>query len=178
MNFSTATSRSRGLLVVGIFVGFVGSAPSQPDGDVTAKDFRMQALPHARVIVTDAYGLRHPVVVEVAATSASRTRGLMWRTQLAPGKGMLFVFPAEGQLSFWMKNTLIPLDMVFINVSGEIVDIIERCTPGSLSIREPRGIAKYVLEVPGGWASQIGLAPGLKVLLEGVRGIAVTEEHD
>lgn len=141
--------------------------------DVTAHDYEMPALPKARVILTDAFGGKHPVDSEVAATPNARTRGLMWRTALAEGTGMLFIFPHQYGLTFWMKNTLIPLDMIFFDESLAIVGIVERAEPKSLESRGPGRPAKYVLEVPGGWSEKIGLKAGLKVELQGVADVLV-----
>ncbi len=145
--------------------------------DVTAQDYVGPTLPRARVTLVDAFGFKHAVDSEVAATRDSRTRGLMWRTQLAEGVGMLFIFPAEEELNFWMKNTLIPLDMIFISKDRVIVGIAERAEPKTLSPRGPGNgkPAMYVLEVPGGWASKIGLRPGLKVQLDGIGSITATD---
>jgi hypothetical protein len=151
-------------------------SPSRPKPvvtDVTAQDYEMPALPRARVILTDAYGGKHPVDCEVAATPDARTRGLMWRTALPEGTGMLFIFPHQSGLTFWMKNTLIPLDMIFIDESLSIVGIVERAEPKSLEARGPRAPAKYVLEVPGGWAEKIGLKSGLKVEIQGTADVRV-----
>lgn len=139
--------------------------------DITAQDYVMPALPLARVTLSDAYGGKHAVKAEVAATRDARTRGLMWRTALAEGDGMLFLFPLEDLLSFWMKNTLIPLDMVFIDSSWTIVGIVERAAPRTLDSRGPGVPAQYVLEVPAGWSAKIGLKPGLKVQAEGLAGL-------
>jgi uncharacterized membrane protein (UPF0127 family) len=148
-------------------------APPVVQGDVTAEDYEMPALPRARVVLTDAYGGKHPVDSEVAATPEARTRGLMWRTQLAAGAGMLFIFPRQQPLTFWMKNTLIPLDMIFFDEALTIVGIEESAVPRTLSSRGPGAPAKYVLEVPGGWSARVGLRPGLKVELLGVADLAV-----
>jgi uncharacterized membrane protein (UPF0127 family) len=145
--------------------------------DVTAQDYVGPTLPKARVTLVDAFGFKHAVDSEVAATRDSRTRGLMWRTQLAEGVGMLFIFPVEEELNFWMKNTLIPLDMIFISKERVIVGISERAEPKTLNPRGPGNgkPAMYVLEVPGGWASKVGLRPGLKVQLDGVGAIVATD---
>jgi uncharacterized membrane protein (UPF0127 family) len=121
----------------------------------------------ARVIVEARRGGAHPVAVEVVRTDADRARGLMYRTALAEGAGMLFVFEETGEHAFWMKNTLIPLDMIFIDDSGRVTGVVERATPGSL---EPRsgGPSRYVLEVNGGWAAARGVAAGDQVRFEGV----------
>jgi uncharacterized protein len=139
--------------------------------DVTAADYVLPALPHARVVLTDAYGATHAVDAEVAYTREARTRGLMWRTALADGAGMLFIFPEEETLNFWMKNTLIPLDMIFVAADRTIVGVVERAEPRTLSPRGPDRDAQYVLEVPGGWVAKVGLRPGLKVRFDGIAGL-------
>lgn len=140
--------------------------------DVTAQDYVMPKLPQARVTLVDAFGGKHVVEVEVAATRDQRTRGLMWRTELAEGRGMLFVFPNESQLSFWMKNTLIPLDMIFIRSDFSIAGIVERAEPRTMVSRSPgRQQSMYVLEVPAGWSEKVGLKNGLKVTIDGLRGL-------
>jgi uncharacterized membrane protein (UPF0127 family) len=123
-------------------------------------------------VLADAFGGKHAVKVEIAATRDARTRGLMWRTSLADGEGMLFIFPQDDLLTFWMKNTLIPLDMIFIDSAQRIVGIVENAEPRSLESRGPGQLARYVLEVPGGWAAKKGLKPGLAVTLEGIAGVA------
>lgn len=143
--------------------------------DVTAQDFEVAALPRARVTLVDAFGFKHVVDAEVAATREARTRGLMWRTALPEGSGMLFIFPQEEELNFWMKNTLIPLDMLFLSKARVIVGIVAQATPGSLDARGPGAAAKYVLEVPGGWAAKRDVRPGLLVQLEGVQGIVASD---
>jgi uncharacterized protein len=139
--------------------------------DVTAQDYPMPQLPRGRVLVTDAFGGKHPVDVEVAASRDARTRGLMWRTHLDDGKGMLFLFEREQALSFWMKNTLMPLDMIFIRSDFSIVGIVEHAEPQTLSARSPGGPSQYVLEVPADWCAKVGLKPGLKVRIEGIQGL-------
>jgi uncharacterized membrane protein (UPF0127 family) len=141
--------------------------------DVTAQDYEMPALPHARVTLVDAFGGKHLVDAEVAAKPEARTRGLMWRTTLPEGTGMLFIFEKDDWLSFWMKNTLIPLDMIFIRSDFTIVGIVERAEPKTLSPRQPNNQqSMYVLEVPGGWSEKIGLKAGLKVTVEGIKDLA------
>ncbi len=148
--------------------------PKAQPKDVTDEDYQMEALPLARVTLLDAYGGTHVVEAEVAANEGARTRGLMWRKQLAEGKGMLFLFPHEQALNFWMRNTLIPLDMIFIDAKLEIAGIVEMAEPRTLSGRGVGKPSKYVLEVPGGWSAKIGLKPGLKVRFEGTEHVEVT----
>lgn len=106
--------------------------------------------------------------VQVAATEPQRERGLMGVRKLAPHTGMLFVFSADAPIEFWMKDTLIPLDMVFIGRSGIVrnvftnVPIVSTDTPDD---RIPRrdGVAKYVLELPAGEAARDGLTGGVSI---------------
>jgi uncharacterized membrane protein (UPF0127 family) len=146
---------------------------SAPPTDVTAKDYVMTPLPHAFVRLQDAFGGVHRVEVEVAATPESRSRGLMWRTELAAGKGMLFLFPEEELQSFWMRNTLISLDMIFINSQKQVVGIVERAQPRSLAARSVGVPSQFVLEVPGGWSQSVGITKGSTVEFEGVSGIQI-----
>jgi uncharacterized membrane protein (UPF0127 family) len=141
--------------------------------DVTAEDFPAPTLPEAKVVVHDAFGGRHLVQVEVAADDPMRTRGLMWRRELPEGRGMLFIFPDEEVRGFWMRNTLIPLDMLFIAPDGTIVGIVPSAEPKTLKSRTVGKPSKYVLEVPGGWSEKKGVAPGNKVEFHGLAGIEV-----
>ena len=141
--------------------------------DITAEDYVGPTLPKARVLLKDAFGGVHRVEVEVAATPETRTRGLMWRRELPSGQGMLFVFPEEEVQSFWMKNTLIPLDMLFIDSTGLILGIIERAEPHSLSGRSVGLPGRYVLEVAGGWCQSKGIKRGGTAQLQGLEGLEV-----
>jgi uncharacterized membrane protein (UPF0127 family) len=156
----------------------VAEARGKPAGgrkvtDVSAEDFVGPTLPRARVLLEDAFGGVHGVDVEVAATPETRTRGLMWRKELAAGHGMLFIFPEEEVQSFWMRNTLIPLDMIFIDSTGRIVGIIERAQPRTLTARSVGVPGRYVLEVPGGWSQLVGLERGGTVRFQGLESIQV-----
>jgi len=149
-------------------------APAVPSADPAAQSYAGPALPRARVTLKDAYGGAHNVDVEVAATPSSRERGLMWRTSLADGQGMIFLFPRAYVQSFWMKNTLIPLDMLFISPDRTIVGIVENAEPKTLS---PRGVpfaSSIVLEVPGGWCARMGIQAGSRIDLEGLGSVAVS----
>ncbi len=151
-------------------------APAWTDSDdVTAEDAVVPKLPRARVLVEDAKGGVHEVDAEVAATSDARTRGLMWRESLPPGQGMLFIFPGpEEVLAFWMRNTLIPLDLVFINAAGRVVGVVENAVPHSLVRRQVGVPSRYVLEVPGGWCQQHGIKRGASARFVGLERIRVT----
>ena len=101
--------------------------------------------------------------VEMATTEEEKTTGLMYRKELADGKGMLFDFSPEQEVSMWMKNTYIPLDMIFIRSDGRILRIAENTEPLSTKVIPSRGLAKGVLEVIAGTAQKYGIAPGDRV---------------
>jgi uncharacterized membrane protein (UPF0127 family) len=101
--------------------------------------------------------------VEMATTEEEKATGLMYRKELPDGKGMLFDFSPEQQVSMWMKNTYIPLDMIFIRADGRILRIAENTEPLSTKIISSGGPAKGVLEVIAGTAQKYGIAPGDRV---------------
>ena len=101
--------------------------------------------------------------VEMATTEQEKETGLMYRKELPDGKGMLFDFSPEQQVSMWMKNTYIPLDMIFIRADGRILRIAENTEPLSTKIISSGGLAKGVLEVIAGTAQKYGIAPGDRV---------------
>ena len=102
--------------------------------------------------------------VEMAKTEKERETGLMHRRELPDGRGMLFDFTPEQQISMWMKNTYISLDMIFIGGNGRILRIAENTEPESLKIVSSGGPAKGVLEVIAGTARKYGIAPGDQVV--------------
>jgi uncharacterized membrane protein (UPF0127 family) len=101
--------------------------------------------------------------VEIATTPEEKETGLMYRKELADGKGMLFDFSPEQEVSMWMKNTYISLDMIFIRADGRILRIAENTEPLSTRIIPSNGLAKGVLEVPAGTAQKYGIRPGDRV---------------
>lgn len=107
--------------------------------------------------------------VEVARTEAVRNRGLMFRRELAEGTGMIFVFARSGHHAFWMRNTLIPLDMVYIGADRRVVGVVQNATPETDDPRDVPGEWLYVLEVSGGQTSRWGLRAGDPVVFVGVQ---------
>jgi uncharacterized protein len=101
--------------------------------------------------------------VEIARTSQEQATGLMNRSELAPDRGMIFPFDPPRDASFWMKNTLIPLDMIFVRADGSIANIAENTVPLSLEPVNSEGVVGAVLEIPGGRAAELGIKPGDKV---------------
>ncbi len=107
--------------------------------------------------------------VELAITTQEQTRGLMFREKLDSDKGMLFIFKDEGEYPFWMKNTLIPLDIIWINKNKEVVYIsknTQSCKEDFCPNINPEKNAKYVLEINGGISKEIGLNIGDKIEFE------------
>jgi uncharacterized membrane protein (UPF0127 family) len=121
-----------------------------------------------RVVLETPEGARHVVTVELARTPREQEQGMMHRRELAEDAGMLFVFPASERRAFWMRNTLIPLDMIFIDDGGRVAGIVENAEPLTLTPRDPGVPARYVLEVRGGWAARHGVRPGARVRFENV----------
>jgi uncharacterized membrane protein (UPF0127 family) len=105
----------------------------------------------------------HVFAVEIADTEAQRAKGLMFRKELLEGEGMLFDFHREQDVSFWMENTYISLDMIFIRGDGRILRIAENTVPLSTRIIPSGGPVRAVLEVIGGTARKFGIAPGDRV---------------
>ncbi|WP_053000733.1 DUF192 domain-containing protein [Sphingomonas sanxanigenens] len=102
----------------------------------------------------------HKFTVEVARTPEEQERGLMFRTSLAGDRGMIFPYDPPRPASFWMKNTLIPLDMIFIRKDGTIARIADNTTPESLEPVQSGEPVAAVLELAGGRAAELGIAEG------------------
>jgi uncharacterized membrane protein (UPF0127 family) len=101
--------------------------------------------------------------VEIATTEEEKQTGLMHRKELADGKGMLFDFNPEQEVSMWMKNTYVSLDMIFIRADGRILRIAENTEPMSTKIISSKGPARAVLEVVAGTAQKYGIRAGDRV---------------
>ena len=125
--------------------------PSPPASDTPAKP--------AKVVLTTPEG-ETTVDVEVVATRAKITRGLMYREHLAPDAGMLFLMNEETDHQFWMKNTLISLDMIFIARDLTVAGFVENAVPRSEKLVSCGETSLYVLEVNGGWVAKHKLARG------------------
>lgn len=105
--------------------------------------------------------------MEVANTEPQRRRGLMYRKSLGEREGMIFVFPDEVEHSFWMKNTYIPLDMVFVGSDWRIAGVIENVPPLNEESRSVQKPSQYVLEFPAGTMKTLGITAGASVKVEG-----------
>ena len=140
-----------GFGVLGLLAAVFMAAPAAFAGDI--------AFGRAEVRIGTAAGVRlfH---VELAETPEQRARGLMFRRTLAPDAGMLFLFPERERPTMWMANTWLPLDMLFIAADGRVVHVFPNAVPRSqLTVSSPRP-ARMVLELGGGTARRLGIAPG------------------
>ncbi len=108
------------------------------------------------------------VSVSIARTDAERERGLMFVQDLPADDGMLFIFDDESRLAFWMKNTYIPLDMIFIRSDMTVAGVVANAKPLTLETRGVNEPSRYVVEVNGGWAAAHGVGPGTKVRFENI----------
>ncbi len=113
-----------------------------------------------RLWLVTSSGQETPVDIEIAEAPAEKQLGLMFRTEMADGQGMLFPYGEPQELTMWMHNTYIPLDMVFIRADGTVHRIEARAEPLSDRVISSQGKVSAVLELPGGAAERIGLKPG------------------
>ena len=116
-------------------------------------------LPTTELVIATAKH-RHTFTVELAANRQDRAQGLMYRRSMAADAGMLFVYARPQRVSYWMKNTFIPLDMLFIAADGRIVNIRQRTVPHSLAPVRSDGEVLAVLELNGGTTSRLGIKAG------------------
>lgn len=140
-----------GFGVLAVLAALLTAVPAAGAGDI--------AFGRGEVRIETAAGVRlfH---VELAETPEQRARGLMYRRTLAPDAGMLFLFPERERPTMWMANTWLPLDMLFVAADGRIADIFANTVPRSrLTISSPHP-ARMVLELGGGTARRLGIAPG------------------
>jgi uncharacterized membrane protein (UPF0127 family) len=132
-----------------------------------------QAQP--KVIIATQQGREITFDVEIADTPTKRELGLQYRRDLAADRGMIFLFPHEAEQTFWMKNTPIPLDMIFINSDHRIVGIAEQAVPFSLDPRSVGRPSQFVLEINGGLSKRYGIKPGNSVRFRGIQAESAVE---
>ena len=141
------------LLLSALLVPLVGGAAQA----------QLQSFPKAELTIVSAGG-PHKFTVELATTPGQMEQGLMFRKSLPPDGGMLFDYRTPSMASMWMKNTLIPLDMLFVDERGRVINIHERAVPGSLDPIAAAAPARAVIELNGGTAARLGIRPGDQVL--------------
>ncbi len=136
--------------ICAVLIAFLalGRAPASADSDL---------------LVIDTASGPQSFRVEIAVSPEQRQQGLMYRESLAVDAGMLFLYGEDRQVRMWMKNTLIPLDMIFIRRDGTVESVAERTIPLSTAIVASKGDVAAVLEVNGGTAARLGIRPGDRV---------------
>lgn len=144
-------------MVVGI--SSVAVSPTRAETLVVALD---------RLEIVTAKG-RTSFSIEIVDTEESRARGLMFRKSMADDHGMLFDFRREEPVWFWMKNTYLPLDMIFARADGTIVSIARDATPLSEAAIASGGAVRFVFEVNAGGAARLGLSPGDRLVHPRIR---------
>lgn len=137
-----------------------GAQPGRPDA----------ASGTPRVTIDSPSGRSSTVDVEVVSAPADLERGLMFRKSLPPDAGMLFIFPETAEHAFWMKNTLIPLDMIFADANGMVVGVVENAEPLTTTSRTVGQPSRYVLEVNAGWSAAHGVTRGDRMRFVNVPG--------
>lgn len=142
-----------GLAILGAFAGPAAAQPQPP-------------LPTADLWIETGSGGRYHFIVELAVTPQQQGRGLMFREEMAPDHGMLFLFEPVRPVSFWMRNTPLSLDMLFVEADGTIANIAARTTPLSDRSYPSAGPVRAVLEINGGLSALLGIEPGHRVVHE------------
>lgn len=135
-----------------------GSVPAAPSSQAMPPALEGQ-IAAASVVLTTSSGT-HRVQVEIARSDEERARGLMRRESLPENQGMWFIFPEEVQDPFWMKDTLISLDIIFVGSDNKVVDIIANTTPQSTDLLTPKARYRSVLEVNAGFSAKRGIRVG------------------
>jgi uncharacterized membrane protein (UPF0127 family) len=143
-------------------LGMLGLAISSCAAKGAVTDSPNPRLPAATIKIGGA-----EVLAELARSGNEQERGLMFRKSLPDGQGMLFIFPQDSMLSFWMKNTYIPLSLAYISSDGTIRQIVD-LEPLSLAAVPAERSVRYALEVPRGWFDRAGVRVGDKADLAGL----------
>ena len=138
-------------------------AACQPSASNAVELARSPAGLEQAALTISSHGKLHRFTVEVARTGEEQAMGLMNRASLDPNRGMIFPFDPPRQAGFWMKNTLIPLDMIFVRADGSIANIAANTVPLSLEPVYSNGEVAAVLEIAGGRSAELGVQPGDKV---------------
>jgi len=145
MNFRPSVRNFLCIAFITVNTGFVACAPHK--------------LKTAVLSITRPDSSPVEITVEIARTEQERAQGLMYRKKLPDGQGMIFIFERDEQLSFWMKNTVIPLSIAFIASDGRITEIKDMQPLDLNSVTSSRSV-RYALETPQGWFNRAGVKPG------------------
>lgn len=134
--------------------------PARPVGNLEER------MSETTAVFTARDGSRSSFRLEIADTPERREQGLMHRKSMEPDRGMVFVFPADGVQTFWMKNTYIPLDMVFVEAGGRVAGVVEDARPMTLEVRTVGVPSRYVVELNARTARAKGIGPGATVVFD------------
>jgi len=149
------------LLAFGVAAAASAQQPaSQSVADPTSQDAEVAFGGPDRVVISTASGDEQVIMAEIASTPAQKQRGMMWREAVEPGTGMLFEYAPAETASMWMRNTLVDLDLVFIDPDGQVVKIIAFAQAESLRSLGSDAIVGGVLELGAGQAVAMGIRPG------------------
>jgi len=157
---STRLKRARAPLIA--LLGLAGLLCAGPLRAADPPREPLTSFPSGELAI-DSRGAVHRFHVYIAATEPRRNQGLMFVKTLAPDHGMLFLWKSPQPASFWMKNTLIPLDLLFIAPDWRVIRIAENATPLSLATINSMGLVTGVLEVAGGTSHRLGIQPGDRI---------------
>jgi uncharacterized protein len=157
MTSMTFASRVAVLALAALLSAAGCNPPAAPAPPAAAPGEQPQHLPTVTIHIGD-----RPLVVEVANTEDQRRTGMMHRAKLGPDEAMLFVFPRVNNLSFWMKNTLVDLDLAYITAEGRVAqtDTMKALDESPIPSRDP---VRFALEVPAGWLAAHGVTVGTQV---------------
>ena len=157
----------RRTILAGLALVLAACAPSSGEAGAQSTQAAVTVHPVSGLpvvpLIVHRGGKRLAFRVELARTAQEQARGLMFRTAMGADEGMLFPFDPPRLASFWMRNTVIPLDLVFIGPDGRILNIAANAVPYDETPLSSAGPARAVLELNGGRAAQLGLAPGDRV---------------
>ena len=150
---------SRWLVLVALL--FTAQLWAEPVADVQSLD---RMFPRSAMQIATSDARLHAFEIWIADNEPRRARGLMFVRELAENQGMLFLYPNEQPISMWMKNTYLPLDMLFVDSHGRIVKVVENTTPQSLDTIESGALVRGVVEINAGVSAKLHLRPGSLVI--------------
>jgi uncharacterized protein len=150
---------SRWLVLVALL--FTVQLWAEPAADVQTLD---RMFPRSTMQIATSDARLHAFEIWIADNEPRRARGLMFVRELAENQGMLFLYPNEQPISMWMKNTYLPLDMLFVDSHGRIVKVVENTTPQSLDTIESGALVRGVVELNAGVSAKLHLRPGSLVI--------------
>lgn len=153
--------KASGRALVGVAFAFASGGASAESTDAQRLD---QTFPRSTLQIATPDARLHTFRIWVAQDDAHRARGLMFVQELADDEGMLFIYPQEQPVSMWMKNTFIPLDMLFVSADGRVERVVANTTPHSLATIESKKPVLAVVELMAGAAARLKIAAGARVM--------------